>query len=186
MPEDEPQARVFAQGLTQVPGVEDEFPNGPPSVVISHRGYRLILRFADGDLLGEGDVQELRLLPGKVKLKPRALRQFAPDADVYLAYARSAMRILEPKKTAGKRREKWDRFRDSTEALRQIAGPGRGLPPEFFKKIALEYQAFVDGGEPHPIKALGEKHHVTISAASRWVKEARRRGHIKEGEKGAS
>ena len=33
-------------------------------------------------------------------------------------------------------------------------------------------------GEPHPVKALSEFHHVTISAASRWVKEARRRGYI--------
>ena len=182
---DEPQARCFAQGLKGVPGVEDEFPDGPPSVVVDHRGCRLILRFADGDLLGEGDVQELRLLPGKTKLRPKALRQFAPDAELYLAYARHAMRILEPKKTAEERQEKWERFRDAAEALRQIAGPGRGLPPEFYRTIATQYQALVDEGEPHPIKALGEKNHVTISAASRWVKEARRRDLIEGGKKDA-
>jgi len=36
----------------------------------------------------------------------------------------------------------------------------------------------VSEGEAHPVKALGEIHHVTISAASRWVKEARRRGYV--------
>ena len=180
---DEPQVRVFGQGLKDVPGADDEFPNGPPSALISYRGLRIVLRFAEGDFLGEGDVQELRLLPGKTKLKPNALRQFAPDAELYLAYARAAMRILEPKETPGGRRQKWNRFRDSAEALREIAGPGRGLSPEFYRKIAEEHRALVDEGEPHPVKALGEKHHVTISAASRWVKEARRRGFIKGGEK---
>jgi hypothetical protein len=187
---EEPKVQVFARGLLNVPGVEDEFPDGPPSAVVTHRGCRLILRFANGDLLGEGDVEELRLLPGKLKLKPKTLRQFAPDAELYLAYTRAAMRILEPKETAQERREKWDRFRDSAEALRDNAGPGRGLPPRFFESIAEEYRALVDGGEPHPVKTISKKHVVTISAASRWVTEAERRGFLKKkrkkgGEKGA-
>jgi hypothetical protein len=169
---DEPQVKVHPKGL------EDEFPKGPPTAVITYRGCRLILRFAEGDFTGEGDVQELRVLPDTKKLELRVLRQFAPDAELYLAYARSAMRILKPEDTAEKRRAKWERFNDAAEALREIAGPGRGLKPEFYKSIAEEYRALVDGGEPHPVKALGEKHHVTISAASRWVKEARRRGYL--------
>jgi hypothetical protein len=169
---DEPEVRIRAQGL------EDEFPDGPPTAVITYRGCRLILRFAEGDILGEGDVQELRLLPDTQTLELRVLRQFAPQAELYLAYARAAMRILEPKKTAEERREKWDRLRASAEALREISGPGRGLTDGFYRTIAEEHQALLDGGEPHPIKALGENHHVTISAASHWIKEARRRGHL--------
>jgi hypothetical protein len=176
--DDEPQVRVRAQGL------EEEFPEGPPTAVIAHRGCQLILRFADGGLLGEGDVQELRLLPDTETLKPRVLRQFAPQAEFYLAYARAAMRILKPEETAEKRRAKWVRFNGAAEALREIAGPGRGLPPKFFKAIAEEYRAFIDEGEPHPVKAIGEKHHVTISAASRWVKEAKRRGYLTTTEPG--
>jgi hypothetical protein len=175
----EPSARVFNKGL------EGELPHGPPTVVISHRGCQLVLRFADGDHLGEGDVQELLLLPDTEKLEPRILRQFAPQAELYLAYARSAMRVLKPVKTAEKHQEKWDRLRDSAEALREIAGPGRGLTDEFYRAIAREHDALVEGGEPHPIKTLGENHHVTISAASRWVKEARRRGFMKGGKRNA-
>lgn len=168
---DEPQAKAYPRGL------RDEFPDGPPTVVVTHRGYKLVLRFAPGDFMGEGLVQELRLLPDKSKLAPRLLRQFAPDAERYLAYARAAMRILGPEGTPETRVEN---FREAAAALLEIAGPGRGLSPEFYRQIANHYQALVAAGEPHPVKVLGEIHHKTISAASRWVTEARRRGYIKE------
>ena len=175
MPE-EPDVLVHPRGL------REEFPEGSPTAVITHRGCRLILRFAEGDFHGEGDVQEIRLLPDTATLQPRVLRQFAPEAETYLAYARAAMRIFNPDVPFETRQEN---LAGAVEALRQIAGPGRGLNNEFYRTIATSYQALVDGGEPHPIKALGEKNHVTISAASRWVKEARRRGFIKGGEKDA-
>ena len=70
------------------------------------------------------------------------------------------------------------RLRDSAEALRALSGPGRGLTDEFYKRIGETYNALVAEGEPHPVKALSEIHHGTISAGSRWIKEARRRGFI--------
>jgi hypothetical protein len=33
----------------------------------------------------------------------------------------------------------------------------------------------MEEGEPHPVKTISETHHVSISPASRWVKEARAR-----------
>lgn len=167
----EPQARAYPKGL------EGEFPEGPPTVVVKHRGCELVLRFAPGDFFGEGELQELSVLPGTEDLRPRVLRQFAPDAETYLAYARAAMRILGPEGTAESR---WENYRGATEALRHVAGPGRGLPPEHYRMIAMNYQALVDEGEKHPVKALSEIHHVTISAASRWLTEARRRGLLEE------
>jgi hypothetical protein len=168
---DEPQVKVWPRGL------KDEFPDGPPTAVVTHRGCQLVLRFAPEDFRGEGQLQELRLLPGSKQLGPRHLRQFAPQAELYLAYARSAMRIFGPEGTVESRREN---FRGAADALRQIGGPGRGLSDQFYRTIAKNYAALVAEGEPHPIKALKEIHHVTISAASRWVKEARRRGYITE------
>jgi hypothetical protein len=170
----EPDVRVYPQGL------ESEFPNGPPTTVITDRGCRLVLRFGKGDRTGEGDLQELRLLPGDETLKPRVLRRFAPQAELYLAYSRAALRVMGPEGTPRSRREK---LRSAADALREIAGPGRSLPPWFYEQIAEEYRALVAEGEPHPIKTLGENHHVTISAASHWVKEARRRGHLPERKK---
>jgi hypothetical protein len=175
---DEPDAIwTFWQGVQDVPGLEDEFPNGPPTSVIAHRGCRIVLRFAPGDITAEGDVQEMRILPGSSPLKPKMLRQFAPNAEVYLALARAKMRQWAPGEAPEARLEK---LASAIQALREIAGPGRGLPEDFYPTIAATYEAFVAEGEPHPIKALGEKHHVTISAASRWVKEARRRGYLPE------
>jgi hypothetical protein len=34
------------------------------------------------------------------------------------------------------------------------------------------------------VKALAEMHHAAISTSSRWIKEARRRGYIKESDNG--
>ena len=163
---EEPEARAFPKGLG------GEFPDGPPTAVVKHRGFELVLRFAPGDFVGEGDLQELRLLPGKEDLRPRVLRQFAPQAELYLAYARAAMQIFGPE---GMPETRWENFRGAGEALRRIAGPGRGLQDEFYRTIAKNYEALVAEDEKHPVKALSEIHHVTISAASRWVKEARRR-----------
>jgi len=171
MAADDPKVNVFPLGL------EDESPKGPPTAVVTHRGIRYVLRFAEGDKEGNGDLHELRLLPaeGTETLEPRALRQFAPQAELYLAYARAAMRWFDPKQPPQKRQSQ---LYGAANALRQIAGPGRGLSDRFFQAIATEYRALVDEGEPHPVKTIAKGHHVTISAASRWVGEARRRGHL--------
>jgi hypothetical protein len=154
---------------------KDEFPDGPPTAVVTHRGYKLVLRFAEGDFFGEGRVQELRLLPDVEPLEPRILRRFALHAEEYVAYARAAMRIYGPEGTV---EERWANLRGVVDALRQVGRPGRGLTDSFYRQIARNYDALVSEGEPHPIKALGEIHHVTISAASRWVKGARDRGFL--------
>jgi hypothetical protein len=172
---------TYHKGVAAVPGMEDDFPDGPPTVVIKHRGLRLVLRFAPGDLAAEGDVQELRLLPGDEALNSKALRRFAPDADLYLAFAQAHLRKWGPEGTPETRRGNLAAVAD---ALRQIAGPGRGLTDEFYRAIATSYEALVAEGEPHPVMALSENNHVTISAASRWVKEARRRGYLPEKARG--
>jgi len=174
--EEGPQRRQYPGGLEgryYPRGLEGEFPDGPPTAVIAHRGFTLVLRFAEGDFRGEGLPQKIELLPaGPGGLKPRALRQFAPDAEVYLAYARAGMRQFGPDGTPESRIQN---VREAAEVLRKVAGPGRGLPDAFYRDIAAEYKALVDGGEPHPVKAIAGKHHVTISAASHWLREARRR-----------
>jgi hypothetical protein len=173
--EDEPQATCYPRGL------EDEFPEGPPTVVIKHRGFRFVLRFAEGDFFGKGELQKLELLPDEQDLKPRALRRFAPDAEVYVQYARAQMRLFgsedEPVDTPEIRIQ---RIRDSADALRKLAGPGRSQRGEFLRRIVQERQALLEGGERHPVKALAENHNVTISAASHWLREARVRGFLPE------
>ena len=54
----------------------------------------------------------------------------------------------------------------------------------FYRTIATTYESLVAEGEPHPVKALSENNHVTISAASRWVNEARQRGYLPEKARG--
>jgi hypothetical protein len=171
MPE-EPSVQVYPRGL------EDEFPDGPPTAVVTHNGCRFVLRFAEEDFRGEGELQELRLLAGTETLKPRVLRRFSPSAEVYLQYARAAMRIFGPEGTVESRLKD---LKGASAALRQLGGPGRPLGDAFYRSIARHHDALVSEGEPHPVKTLGEAHHVTISAASRWIKEARRRGYIEDG-----
>lgn len=159
-----------------------------PTAVIAHHGCLVALCFAEGDLSGEGPVQKLELLPDTETLEPRVLRRFAPQAELYLAYARSAMRLmsspLEEGDPEADLKHRYDDIHGAADALRQVAGPGRGLSDAFYRIIARHYTALIDGGEPYPVKALGESHHVTISAASRWLKEARRRGYIDDAKEG--
>jgi len=104
------------------------------------------------------------------------LRRFAPQAELYVAYARNALRTyglarFDSEETSDERLEA---LADATEPLRQVGRAGRGLSPAFYATIADQYKLLVEQGEPHPVKALGEMHGATISAASRWIKEARR------------
>jgi hypothetical protein len=165
----DPRVQVYAQGT------ENEFPGGPPTVVVTHDGFHFELRFADGDVRGEGPLQELRITAEKPPLKPRALRRFSPQTEIYVALSRAALRVFGPEGTPESRRKD---LAGAVDALREVAGPGRGHPDDFYRKIATSHAALVSEGEPHPVKALSQNHHVTISTASRWVKEARRRGYI--------
>jgi hypothetical protein len=145
-------------------------PGGPTEVAIRHRGLELRLYFED--MSGEGDPREIRLLPDDAEtLDPKALRSLAPQTELYLASARAAIR--------------WRRqdLYGAIEALRSVERRGRGLGDDFYRAIADHYNALVAQGEPHPVKTLGEIHHVTISAASRWLTEAKRRGYL-EAERG--
>jgi hypothetical protein len=147
-----------------------------PSAVVADRGLEIELFFAEGDKLGEGAVQEVRARAASEPLEPRALtlREVFPRTDLYLAYAREAFAVGFG--AAGS----VEQLHKKAEALRAVGAPRRGHDDRFYRNIGTEYRALVAAGEQHPIKTLGETHHVTISAASRWVTEARRRGHLKE------
>jgi hypothetical protein len=142
--------------------------------VITHRGLQILLVFSD---FPDGDLREMRItagIPGD-PLAGRELRQVAPDADLYIAYARSAMNWLNPNVPWDERK---GNFAQAVEALRPLGGPGRRLPPEFYRRIAVQHKAMQAAGEPHPVKAISEVHHVTISAASRWLSKARDLGFL--------
>jgi hypothetical protein len=182
---DEPEVKVYAHGLKG-----ETTPGGPPgeapaTAVVSYQGVKVLLRFAPGDLYGEGDVQEMWIRPGTEPLEPRVLRRVAPQAEMLLAFARSAMRLLAPPDEDGKFNveQRWATWQASADALREVGRTRRGLSDRFYRTIADQYTTLIAEGEPNPVKTLGEIHHVTISAASRWIKEARRREYIKEDSK---
>jgi hypothetical protein len=52
----------------------------------------------------------------------------------------------------------------------------RGLPGHFFRVVAGEYMRRVADGETAPVTSIAATYGVNKSTASRWVKEARRRG----------
>ena len=66
----DPALTVYPHGRDE-PGVD--WPHGRPEVAIKHRGLELRLYFEDGS--GDGDPQEIRLLPADAEtLDPKALR----------------------------------------------------------------------------------------------------------------
>jgi hypothetical protein len=133
-------------------------------VEMHDRGCKLLFFFAD--FAAEGSVLEIRLLPDNGELTAAALSKLIPQAPLYTRYARASI-----KHERGEAAEQ-------AAALREIGTTRRGLPDEFYRLIASNYRTLVAENEPHPVKALSALHSVTISAASRWISEARRRGHI--------
>ncbi|MBA3433792.1 MAG: hypothetical protein H0U08_06830 [Actinobacteria bacterium] len=169
---DEPRVTCYWGGLA------DEFPKGPPTAVVTHRGLKLVVRFDEGDVAGTGPVREIWLQPDTQPLEAGALR-LMPSAAMYLRHARAAMAILGSGEGTTSE-DRWKHFRVTLEPFRKVAGPGRGLSDGFYRLLAEQHKALIAEGEVYPVKALGEIHGVTISAASRWVTEARRRHYIVE------
>src|SRR5574340_1011459 len=114
--ENEPSVRVFPRGLEDEWTLEGPSGEARPSAVVAHRGFELVFRFAPGDLGGRGELQELWVRPGDESLEPRTLRRFAPQAELYLAHARAAMRFmsdpLEPGDEQADLERRWERFHD--------------------------------------------------------------------------
>jgi hypothetical protein len=139
------------------------------SVVMKEAGATLTLFFPlDTGWAGESELLELRLEPDNgTPFEPWRL---VPRLPLYLQYARATLA---------------DRRDDMAAALRALRDAGatrRGLGDDFDSLVAQSYGALVAEGERHPVKALAEMQPVDISTASRWIKEARRRGLIPEKE----
>src|SRR5262245_51006389 len=70
----------------------DGFPTR--AVEIEHRGAKLLVRFQEGDVAGEQLPLSFEIHPDVEPLEPRVLRRFAPQAELYTALARSALRMI--------------------------------------------------------------------------------------------
>lgn len=157
----------------------DSSEGGVPEITLEHdaktggvwatstvEGMRLRMLFKDWT--GEGDVLKLRIAPAAKKgsLRPEMMRYLGQRYPVLVEHARASL--------AGRKG-------DATAAVRALRAAGktaRGLGDQHYQLVAEQYVTLVKNGERAPIKALAGLNHVTISAASRWVKEARRRGYV--------
>ena len=115
---------------------------------------------------------EIRVLPDTEALEPAVMRQLGPRMPLYVSYARAAIQMGLKNADA------------AAQSFAPSGLPGRGEGRTSIKVIADQYNALVAEGERHPVKALAEIHHVTISAASRWIKEARERDLIDDTKEG--
>lgn len=61
--------------------------------------------------------------------------------------------------------------------------PPGAKPDDFYKRVAEVYQELA-GWSNRPAVELAEANSIPLSTAHRWVKEARRRGHLPPGRKG--
>jgi hypothetical protein len=143
------------------------------SVSIKDHGIELLLFFerVDGVPPPARPLVEVRLLPHTDPLSAPKLREFLRRSGTYERYARTFMTdfLGDPQ-----------RVRALAKRLRDYGSTRRGLSDEFYRVIARDYAALVQQKEPHKVKAMAAIHNVTPGAASRWIKEARRLGHIPE------
>jgi hypothetical protein len=145
-------------------------PDDPKRISVSmrDRGFELILFFewTEGLPIGDGPLLEVRLLPDTEALTPGRLRDWMPRADLYTRYARSAI--------------KWEREESFQliAALRETAKGRTALDDRFYRTVADVHEKLVADGERHPVKAMAAMFDRSISASSRWIDEARRRGFL--------
>jgi DNA-binding MarR family transcriptional regulator len=104
----------------------------------------------------------------RTTLEPAQAVRIAKNLPVYISYAHA---ILLMDRANVKR---------ALEILNEIGTTRRGLPGRFLRIVADEYMTRVRQGDSAPITSIAEAHAVDKSTASRWVKEGRRRGFIKE------
>ena len=104
-------------------------------------------------------------------MDPAQLTHLAKSLPVYVAYVRAEQDFEAS-------RSQTDRL---LEALNETGTTRRGKPGRFYRIIGEDYAARVREGDAAPVTSLAAAHGVVKSTASRWVKEARRRGYI-EGE----
>jgi hypothetical protein len=105
----------------------------------------------------------------ETSLDPGQVARIVKSLPLYTAYAHAVIEMD---------REKIGR---TLEIFSEIGTTRRGLPGKFFRVIANEYDSRVQEGDSAPITSIAVAHDVKKSTASRWVKEARRRGYIKGG-----
>lgn len=143
------------------------------SLSMKDRGIELLLFFYRdfGVPRDERPLVEVRLLPDADQLTPVKMREFLRRSSHYERYARSFMAdfLGDPARVLAQ-----------AKRLRDFGSTRRGLSDEFYRVIALDHAALLAEGEPHIVKAMAAMHEVTPGAASRWIKEAKRRGYIEE------
>jgi hypothetical protein len=155
---------------------KDPRPDPRVSVEIhdSRLAWPLRLYFAslgdDAELIGaEFGTEE----PPPVELDLRDVARVASNLSLYVEYARAEILF-----------DRGDAQR-ALKVLANVGAPRRGTPGRWFREIAHEYSTRLAAGEKAPVKAIAEAHGVDKSTASRWLKEARRRGYINGGGSGA-
>ena len=141
------------------------------SVAMKEDGATLTLFFPlETGWSGESELFEVRLEPDNgTPFEPWRLM---PRLPLYVQYARATLA------------DRRDDMAAALRALREAGTTRRGLGDDFYGLVAQSYGALVAEGERHPVKALAEMQPVDISTASRWIKEAKRRGLIEEKEAG--
>jgi hypothetical protein len=69
------------------------------------------------------------------------------------------------------------------DELRTADDAGRGYPDMFYGAVAAAYRLLA-AASPRPVADLAGANEVPVTTAQRWVKEARRRGHLAPGRPG--
>src|SRR5689334_6610903 len=112
---------------------------GRPRVEIRHKGARLVIRWPKDDTAGEQLPLSFEIYPDVDLLEPGVLRQFAPQAELYVAYAQKMLRIFGGSEDDyGTNVDRWQEAVAAADLLREQGKTRRGLSRGFYKGIAQE------------------------------------------------
>lgn len=144
------------------------------------------LGLAELRIVGEPTSQLMRTIPlGRIEATANA--QLSAIDDRVLPHPRQRRRAPGRQASTTGSDDGWERPDPppvTAHTARRAAGsPPRGRPDRFYADIAAAYSELAQTSR-RPAAELAGRHDVPVTTAHRWIKEARRRGHLGPGRPG--
>jgi hypothetical protein len=134
-------------------------------------------------IVGEPTSGLLRAIPlGRIEATANAQLSVIDDAVTAAPrHRRSARHPAQDPASSPGGDDGWEQPDVPPEAAR--SRPARGRPDRFYLDIARAYGELA-GTSRRPAAELADRHDVPVTTVHRWIKEARRRGHLSPGRPG--
>lgn len=136
-------------------------------------------------IVGQPTSELLRSIPvGRIEATANAQLTVVDDVVTAAPVRRRPRPVSEAARQALLDDAGWDELGPATAGgANPEETDGRGRPDTFYADIAADYLDLARTSR-RPAAELAERHRVPVTTAHRWIKEARRRGHLAPGRPG--